>query len=195
MFGDSGLFTDVSEGPVAIIVEEPTRTRLEDSRNAIVADPVFVDAAPGVLVELGKLADEEVQAAVAVVVEPDSAGVPSRSGYARFLRDISECAIAVVVVQDASSNLGDIQIRETVTVVITDCYPHAITAAGDAGFFRDVGECTVAVVPIERVAQRPRRIVKLRLTAVDEVNVHPAIVVVIEKSTTGTARFGQVLLA
>ncbi len=58
--------------------------------------------------------------------------------------------------------------------------PYALP--GNAGFFGHVGESAVAIVVVERVAQRLGRIVKIALATVDEVDVHPAVVVVVEKA-------------
>src|SRR5262249_35357052 len=60
--------------------------------------------------------------------------------------------------------------------------------------FRDVGECAVSVVFIQCVAQRGLRIVEVTLAAVDQVNVHPTIVVVIEKSAAGPGCLRQIAL-
>src|SRR5205814_5784582 len=54
----SGLLTHVGESSVAIVVEQPTRHRFEDSRNAIVTFTIFGYATTGGLIELSKLTDE-----------------------------------------------------------------------------------------------------------------------------------------
>jgi hypothetical protein len=55
---------------------------------------------------------------------------------------------------------------------------------------RNVGECTVAIVAVKRITQRLRRIIEVGFSAVDQVDVHPAIVVKIEEGASGSAGFG-----
>ena len=52
--------------------------------------------------EVDEAADEQIEAAIVVIVEPDRAGGPSRRRYARFLRHIGESAVAIVVIENAS---------------------------------------------------------------------------------------------
>ena len=96
------------------------------------------------------------------------------------------------MVQDASAILSDVNIREAIAIVVAHGHSLAIAAAGYPGFFSDVGESAVAVISIERVAQRRTWVVEITLAAIDQVNVHPAVVVVIEEGTTGSGGFGQV---
>ena len=103
--------------------------------------------------ELHKLADEQIQPPIVVVVKPDRAGGPSRRGYAGFLGHIGKGAIAVVVIQDASAVLRNVQIRKAVAIVVADGHALAISAGRDAGFLGHIGEGAVAIVAIESVAQ------------------------------------------
>ena len=99
------------------------------------------------------------------------------------------------MVENAAAELGDVQIREAVAVIVANRDSHAIAAAGHAGFFSHVGERAVAIVAIERVAQRLRRSVKIALAAVDEINVHPAVVIVIKERAARATGLRQVLLS
>ena len=49
----------------------------------------------------------------------------------------------------------------------------------------------LSIVAVERVAQRMRWVVEIALAAVDQINVHPAVVVIIEKSAARAAGFWQ----
>ena len=57
-----------------------------------------------------------------------------------------------------------------------------------------VGEGAVAIVLVERVANRLRGLVEIARAAVHQVDVHPAVVVVIEEGAAGAHGLGQVVL-
>src|ERR1700682_6240514 len=128
--------------------------------------------------EIHEASDEQVQAAIFIVVEPHGAGSPSGSGESRFFRYIEKRSVSVIVIKDAAAVLGDVQVRKTVAVEIPDRDALSKDARSHTGFFRYVGERPVAIVLIQRVAQRGIGIVEIALAAVDQINVHPAIIVV-----------------
>ena len=57
---------------------------------------------------------------------------------------------------------------------------------------RHIGECSIPIVAVKGVAQRWIRIVKITAATVYEINIHPAIIVVIEKSAACAGRLRQV---
>ncbi len=80
------------------------------------------------LVEIDEAAYEEVESAVVVVVKPDRAGGPAGGGNAGLCGDVSKCAVAVVVVENAAAVLGHVEVRETVAVVVAHGDAHAVAA-------------------------------------------------------------------
>ena len=82
---------------------------------------IVVDAARFVqlFAEFGKLADKKIEAAIVVIVEPDSAGGPSRRSYPRFFGDVGKRAIAIVVIQNAAAVLGDVKVGQAIAIVIS----------------------------------------------------------------------------
>src|SRR5580704_2667523 len=179
--GDAGLLANVGERAVAIIVIEPARHRIVDAGDAIPTLVRLQVAAEFVLgfVEVDEAADKEIEAAVVVVVEPDGAGAPAAGGDAGFGGDVGESTVAVVVIEDARGVLRHVNIRKAVAIVVANGDAHAVGVATDAGFLCDVSKCAVAIVFVERVAQRRIRIEEVALAAIDEINVHPAVVVVV----------------
>ena len=143
-------------------------------------------------VEVNEPRDEEVEPAVVVVVEPDGAGGPSWSRDPRLLGHIGERAVAVVAVQNAAPVLRDVKIGKTIAVIVAHGCTHAIAATGDAGLFGHVRECAVAVIAVKGVAQRLGRSKYVALAAVHQVDVHPAVVVIVEESATRASRLGQI---
>ncbi len=94
--------------------------------------------------------DEEVEAAVAVVVAPGGAGGPVAERDSGFLGDVGEGAVVVVVVEAVLAEVGDVDVGPAVVVVVGDGDAEAPAFVGDAGFGGDVGEGAVVVVMEER---------------------------------------------
>jgi len=91
--------------------------------------------------------------------------------------------------------LGDVEIGPTVAIIVTNGDTHTIATTSDDGLFGYQGECSITVVAVESVAQRRLGIVKIAAAAVDEVDVHPAVVVVVEECATPACRLGQVVFS
>ena len=147
---------------------------------------------------IDETADEQIEPAVVVEIEPDGAGGPvileNFGAQPGVLAHVGEGAVAVVAVEDGAAVGGDEQIGEAVVIVIAHGHAHAEGASGDAGFFCDVGEGAVAIVFVKRVADGARGLEEIARTAVHQVDVHPAVVVVIEESAAGAHGFRQVMV-
>src|SRR5262249_19033381 len=128
------------------------------------------------------------------VVEPDGARSPSRSGNTGLLGYVGKSTVAVVAVEDALAILRDVEIGETVAVVVAHGNALPISASGDAGLLGHVRESTVAIVVVKRVTERRIRGVEVAGAAVDEVEVHPAIVIVVEERAAGAGGLGEIFL-
>jgi len=73
------------------------------------------------------IADEKIEEAVAVVIEPEGGGAEALLvEEAGFLRDVGEGAFAGVVEEAALADAGDENVGETVVVVIGDGDRHAV---------------------------------------------------------------------
>src|SRR5260221_6214575 len=181
--GDARLLADVGERAIAIVVEQPAGHGRINFGDAIVMAAVIMDSAGFVefLAEIHEAPYEKIKAAVIVVVKPDGTGSPTGSGDSRFFGYVGKRAVAVVVIKDAAAVLRDIKIRKTVAVVVPNRDALAKAARGHTGFFSYVGERAVAIVPIQSVSQRQVRIEKIALAAVYQGDVHPAVVVIIQK--------------
>ena len=136
--GDVGAAAHFGERAVAVVVEEQAGGGLEDARNAVELAAQFVIAAGEVAVGavVHEAADEEIEAAVVIEVEPDRAGGPVAfedfGAEAGLLADIGEGAVAVVVVEDRTAVGGDEEVGEAVVVVVAGGHAHAEGAAGHA---------------------------------------------------------------
>src|SRR5207247_6387776 len=128
-----------------------------------------------------------------VVIKPCGAGSPAGSAQAGLFRHIRKRPIAIVVIQNAAAVLRDVEIGPAVIIIVSYGGAHPVAAAGNTRFFRDVGKSAVAIVVAQRVTQRRIWSEEITLPAVDQVHVHPAVVVVIEKGATRSCRLGQIV--
>ncbi len=126
---------------------------------------------------LADVADEEIEKAVIVVVEEESAGGMGDEAEAGFLGDVGEMAVAVVVEQDiAAAHGGDEEVRETVVINVRKSSADADPAGqADAGFLGDVLEFSTAEILPELVAA----------DLVDEINVVEAVAINVSNGDAG----------
>src|SRR5882724_4543951 len=141
-----------------------------------------------------ELPNEQIQKPVIVVVEPDSAGSPAGCGDAGLGGHVGKGAISIVVIQNAVPVLCHIEVGKSVAIVVTDGNALAVSAGNNAGLFGDVREGAVAVISIQSIPQRRIGSVKIALAAVDQIDVHPPVVVVIQERTASPRSFGQIFL-
>src|ERR1700736_6242326 len=131
--------------------------------------------------------DEEIEEAVAVEVAPGWSGGPAAESNTGFFGDIGEGAVVIIVIQAIFAEVGDVDVRPSIVVVVGDGNAEAPALVGDAGFRCDIGESTVMIVVEESGVRRGLGAFHgSDSRAVEEVDVEPAIVVVIEKSDSGT---------
>ena len=90
--------------------------------------------------------DEEIEAAVAVVVAPGCAIGPVAESDTGLFGHVSECAVVVVVVKAIMAEVGDEDVGPSVIVVVGDGYAEAPAFVGDTGFCSDVSERAVVIV-------------------------------------------------
>src|SRR5262249_29365728 len=103
---------------------------------------------------------------------------------------------AVVVVQDVGPVVGHVDVGEAVVVVVRGDHAHPVRVVLEFRLARPVGQSPVAVVA-EEAALRPgaaRRRWRKR-ARLDDVEVHPAVVVVVEPRKTRPHRLRHVPLA
>ncbi len=131
--------------------------------------------------------DEQVKLAVAIVISPGGASGPVPESYAGGFGDIGECAVVVVVVEAILAKVADVDVRPAVVIVVADGDAEAPAVIADTGLGCDVGECAVVVVVEESGVWSGAHAVECVFCAsVDEVDVEPTVIVVVEKSDTGT---------
>src|SRR5262249_18818899 len=186
--GDASGAADVSERAVPVVTIEKVCSAfqsgdsVEDGR--LLAHHGRVALVKRQSVFVGDVVTyEKVEAAIAVVVQEGGAGVPVilRFEESALAGHVRKRAVAVVVVEHVLAIVGDEEIEVTVVVVVADTDALSPSMANETGFLRDVGEGTVTIIFVEvvgglfafgEVGQPP---------TVDDEDVEPAVVVVIEE--------------
>src|SRR5436309_1895960 len=97
--------------------------------------------------------------------------------------------------QHTVAPVGDKQIVPAVIVIVSDTDALAPASVRDSGAGGDIGESPIAVVLVEsadgRLSRRPTR---FKARPVDEKDVEPAVIVIINKSATASGGFEQELV-
>jgi hypothetical protein len=134
--------------------------------------------------------DEQVEAAVAVVVEEGTAGAPARP-CARdpgARGDVGEPAAPVVVEELVEPVVGDVDVGAAVVVEVADAGTLPPARAVDAGPAADLGEPAAAEVVIEEVRACGAPV---EAGAVDEEEVRATVGVVVEGGRAGPRALEQ----
>src|SRR5438034_84477 len=195
-FQNACLFGNVRERAVAIVVEEDVCVPGKTPGAAHDRDtfPLAGQPLAGCLgrVELDVVADKKIQMPVAVIIEPGTACAPANPFVvnAGLAGHIGECAVAVVVEQDVVSPEATEQIIPAVVVKVAYRDAGLPSRASDTGLLGYVRKRSVAVVLVKlrgwSTAARP---VGVEASAVAQINVQPAVIVVVEESKAATFGF------
>ena len=202
------LRAHLREAPVPLVAEQEVRLPGEPPRPALHRDaPVLARRTPSLalaraLAELGQVvevdehvpADEEVEAAVPVVVGEAAAHGPAAPRDARGLGDLLERAVAVVAVEVVAPEAGDVDVRGPVAVRVTGADPHRPAGVPDARLVRHVLEPEAAEVAVEHAAHGLRVVPGVDGERVREVDVDEAVAVVVEERHPAAHRLHYVLL-
>ena len=123
--------------------------------------PFAVLAAAGlgrlVQIEVDIVGDEDIEVAVAIVIDEGAARTPARAGdrQAGLGGDVGEFAVAAIAVEAVRPVVGDEQVGLAVIIEIADAGGLRPAGAREAGLPADLGEVAFAVVAIElRVGRR-----------------------------------------
>src|SRR5260221_188858 len=190
---DAGGIADVGEGTVVIVVVELQFLAAIVAGIAVGAIAGTFLAAPEIVFgrPVDVIENDEIEIAVVVVIEPGGAGGPAAFvGDTSFCGDIGEGTVAVVVIKDGAVVAGDVEVGKAVVIVIGDGDSLAVVIfRGDAGLIGDIGECSVTVVVIERGTERVIGLVKIGGAGLDEIEVHEAVLIVVESGDAGAHGF------
>ena len=136
---DAGLRAHVGEGAVAVVVVEDVGVAVETGRSAgdhhaFVETRAGLRHRRGLQVHVDVVGDEEIELAVAIVIDEGAARAPARllACDAGLLADVGEGAVAVVVVENVLAVVGDEQVVAAIVVVVADADALAPAASASA---------------------------------------------------------------
>ena len=146
-------------------------------------------------VEVDIVGHHEIELSVAVVINERAAVAPgfAVSGYPRLLADLGEGAVDVVI-ETILTVVSNVKILPAVVVVIADAYALAPSSCGQTRPYRDINKRAVVVVVVEVAGRRLSGRKTLKCGAIDDEDIGPAIVVVIEDGDAGTGGLNNVFL-
>jgi hypothetical protein len=140
------------------------------------------------------IGDKEIEIAILVEIGKRAPSTPERRTHARCGGDIGERAVAAIVVQHVRPEARDVQIDPAIVVVVAGAGTHSVPALADTGATGHVLERSIAAVVKQAMLRLPGdRWIGDRST-IDEKEIDPAIVVVVEKQTSRPHRFDQEFL-
>ena len=90
--------------------------------------------------------------------------------------------------------MRDVEVSKSVAVVVADGDTLSVSSCAYPSLLGDIGEGAIAIVAIQRISQRWIRIEEVALSAIDEIYIHPPVVVVVEECAARTGGFGKVLV-
>ena len=94
--------------------------------------------------------NEQIEAAIAVVITKARTCGPITESYASLFGHIRKCAVMIVVIKTVLSIIGHIEIRPAVVVIVTHSHTKAPAVIGHTGLRSYLGKCSVVVVVKER---------------------------------------------
>lgn len=147
-------------------------------------------------IEVDVIGDHQVEMAITVVIDKGAAISPgfARAGDTCFLADGGKSSVAIVAIKDVFSVVGDVEIFPAIIVIIADADSLPPTGVGQAGFARDLGESAVVIVMVEMTGREVAGGRRIESGAVNDEDVRPAIVVIVEDGDAGPGSLDDVFL-
>src|SRR5580658_924006 len=183
---------------LALQAARPTTHLLASKRTECVSPAIFRRRGKIFAVVMQISGDKQIQPPIAVVVAPCGAGMPCRrivERYAGLLGNIGKRSVVIVVVEAVLAPVRHKDIGPAVVVVVRNGHAETPAVVGHAGLGRHVGERAVVVIMKQRrVGRRLLAVERIKGRAVDDINIEPAVVVVVDQPHAGALGLDDVLL-
>ena len=146
-------------------------------------------------IDIDVIGNIQIKVAIVVVVAEGRAGSPAAGiAHASLRCDIGKRAVVIVAVENSAIEIGNVKIFPAVVVVVADGYAESPAAMCDSGFRRHVMERAIVIIAVKLAGMAFAGVNIFDGRSVDEVNIHPAIVVVIENGNPAAHRVHDVAL-
>ena len=136
----------------------------------------------------------KIQVAIVVVVHKRGAGAELITGDAGGSRDVSERAVAPVLIENIGAVVGDVEVAMAIVIDITDGGPGSPGGISHAGGLANVSKGAIPAVAVEEIPRTGFRLVRAQGGPVDDVEVEVAIIVVVEEGGAAAVGFEDVVL-
>jgi hypothetical protein len=148
-----------------------------------------------VRIEIDVIGHKQVEFAVAIVVNPGTAGPPMGSIPADtgLPGDVGEGSITVVVVKHILTPIGDKRVLKPVVVIVAHANTGRPTGTEQAGFCGHIGQGAISIVLVQPVRGAWRS--GLEAWPAEDEDVEPAVIIVIEQGASTAHRFHDVVLS
>ena len=104
----------------------------------------------------------------------------------------AEGAVSFIVKQGAGGEAGDIQVLKPVIVNIGTGHTHSVEGhLGHAGALGDVLEPAIAEIAVKGISDGLLTLASWGFTAVDEEDIQPSVVVIVQKGDTAAGGFNE----
>ena len=139
--------------------------------------------------------DKQIELAVTVIVAKGRAVGPVAERHAGLFGNVGEGSVMVVVIETVLSEIADIQIWPAIIVVVAYSDAKTPAAVGYASFRGNIGEGAIVIVMEEgRVRWLRFAIFSLIGRAVHQINIEPAIMIVVQQGHTRASCFHDEVL-
>src|ERR1019366_1625700 len=199
------LHRDVGKFSFAVVVKQVIRLARQSARSAIychaavkagrIVDGLGSGDGQVVAVKMHVAGDVEIEQSVAVVIAPTGTGRPVAKRYACGFGYIGKCAVMIVVVETVFAVVADVHVGPSIVVVVRDAHAISPTIVGYPSLGSHIGERAVVVVMKQRRVRRLFLAIEcIEGRSVDQVNVEPAVIVVVDQADTRAVGFDDEIL-
>ena len=197
---DTRFASHVREGAVAIVVEQVVAFSRQTEWTTHCAHSAKLAGAgcnPGPPcnrrmfgIKFHIAGNKQIEQPVMIEVSPGRASGPATESDASFFGHIGERAVMMVVIKTVSAEIGDVDVRPPVVIVITYGYAEAPAFIGYACMIGGVGECAIVIIVKQHRSGRGfLSFLRGKRGAVEQVDVEPSVIVVIQQSDARTGSF------
>ena len=195
---DAGLFGDIDEVTVPIVVIERHRLPFEASRAAGDRHTFPIAAALGarrrriLSFEIDIVGHHEIEISVAIVIDKRTSCAPTRFRLVKptLLRFVAERTVSHIMQEHVVPPLADEEIHVAIVIRVAGAHPLRPAEVADAGFDGNILKTKSTQVVVEM--RRQRRAGVLQPVALQKKDVRKAVVVVIEYRNAGAGVFYDV---
>ncbi len=140
------------------------------------------------------MGDEKIQLAVVIIIKPHRACGKSLIADPRLSGNVGKPAIAQIMEKMIGPDGGDVNIYIAVVVIVADSAAQSVHFYREAGLPRHIGKRAVLIVVIER-GEGFAGLMSWPVHGIDQKNVLPPVIVVIEKAHAAAHRFREILFS